>query len=74
MLLMAVSGMVTIVELLGFVALNMIKLNAPSAFVAFFVILIVAASTLVAEIEIRKIVINVTTKSRFENMAYPIFF
>ena len=41
MLLIAVSGMLTTVELLGFVALAIVKLNAPSAFVAFLVILIV---------------------------------
>ena len=45
MLLIAVFGMLTTVELLGFVALNMVKSNAPSAFVAFFVILIVGGST-----------------------------
>jgi len=40
-LLIAVFGILTTVELLGFVALNIVKLKAPSAFVAFFVILIV---------------------------------
>ena len=54
----------------GKVPLSIVKSNAPSAFVAFFIILIVAASTLVAEIETRKTVINVTTKSRLEIIVF----
>ncbi len=44
MLVTAVFGILTTVKLRGFVALDIVKLNAPSAFVAFFVILIVDSS------------------------------
>jgi len=62
MLLIAVSGIVTTVELLGFVALNIVKLNAPSAFVAFFVILIVAALAVTIKGEDKRTAIRIKTR------------
>ena len=60
-MLIAVFGIDTAVELPGFVELNIVKSNAPSAFVAFFVILIVGRSRIFVFSKIHSIEIRIVT-------------
>ena len=66
--------MLTRVKLLGFVVLNIVKLNAPSAFVAFLVILIVGGSSIFVFSNIHSTASpNDTVKFRIVQSEIPFF-